>query len=106
MLMRRVRNTVKKGTAWELAVKKHLEEDDCWFVRRAPKSAFPDLVAIDWCNKMAIECKTKKGMVTKEEKDGLQRLKDTFNIDGYIAYPKYGPSSKKLGNVIFEKVTE
>ena len=81
----------RKGDRFEYKVKKYLEKCGYW-VRRAPKSSFPDLVAITQLyNKKIIgffiEVKMNK-YLSKAEKNKLKELQNTYGLTSIIAYKK------------------
>lgn len=81
----------RKGDRFEYKVKKYLEYCGYW-VRRAGKSSFPDLVAVTMLYNSKIlgffiEVKMNK-YISKEEKTKLKQLQDNYGLTSIIAYKK------------------
>lgn len=79
----------RKGDRFEHKVKKHLEKCGYW-VRRAPRSAFPDLVAITkLCDSSVvgffIEVRMNK-YISKIERQTLSDLNKNYGLQALIAY--------------------
>lgn len=96
----------RKGTAWENTVKHHFQHKKCYVIRAAGSLGDYDLIAIEegsWCV-YGIQCKMDRGALDRKARERLRVLSLHYGIIPKLAYPAYGPDSKKLGNVIVEAV--
>lgn len=80
------KNPRRKGTSFELRVKKHLESLG-YFAVRQPRSAFPDLLVVHNLQVLFIECKCCK-YITKTEREDLLQLVAKHGGRCLIAYKK------------------
>lgn len=98
-----IRNPKAKGARFEREVKK-IFENDGWFVVRQASSAFPDLLAEKKHRKIAIECKTNKNDLKKQELEQLYSLYKNYRRYPYLAYKEKGKI--KLKDLIIGGVVE
>lgn len=97
-------NTRRKGSAFEYKVRDNLKKAGC-FVTRSTVSKFPDLLAITEAGDVLfVECKSRKGALSKSEKQKMKIAKDKYGITPIVAYPRYSVYSKKKDNLCLDEV--
>ena len=98
--------TYAKGRVWEYKVRDFFEKKGC-LVQRSAKSSFPDLWVLYPSKAEArialVECKV-RGKLNNGEVKQLNTLKLIYDVEAYVAKPKFGVHSKKNGNVLLEEV--
>lgn len=99
-------NSKAKGTAWENLVKHYLERKGMYVIRAAGSMGDYDLIAIEegeWAV-YGVQCKTSKGLLDLKSRERLRLLGLRYGIIPKLAYPLYGPNSKKADNIVMEAI--